>query len=196
MCLSKCIRKLIKPNVSKHYVFEVNHQIDNIDDELPEYNILDNPPPYYEKPNYNESIKESEPIDVEQFIKNNMQSINSIGYYVLNENSPLPAQIIRYLVKNRSTNKDIVVYLIKNNNNTVKIEKNTHILNNNKLFLIASSKFNIYINDDMFNFSEHKDGVFSAIYIKNNKWMGNAIFYRCFFNNKNTSKINKFIKLF
>ena len=228
MCLFKCIQRLIKPNGSKpngskpngskpngsnsngsnSNDSKPNYQVWAMDDEPPEppeYNVLDNPPSYYqENPEYNikiELIKKfqnSKTKEIEEIINNIRNNIN-YNYLILSDKSPSPAEIIRYLVKNHSTNKDIMLYMINNdkNNCNIKIEKNKHTLNNNsKIFLIGNSNLNININDVLYNFSKYKGSVFSTIFINEAKWKSSATHSTYFFHNKNTSSINNFIKLF
>jgi hypothetical protein len=186
-----------------------NYQVWAMDKEPPEYNILDNPPSYYtiyyqENPEYNikiELIKKfqnSKTKEIEEIINNIRNNIN-YNYLILSDKSPSPAEIIRYLVKNRSTNKDIMLYMINNdkNNCNIKIGKNKHTLNNNsKIFLIGTSNLNININNVLYNFSKYKGSVFSTIFMNEAKWKSSATHSTYFFHNKNTLSINNFIKLF
>ena len=234
MCLFKCIQRLIKPNGSKPNGSKpngskpngskpngsnsngsnsndsnTNYQVWAMDDEPPEYNILDNPPSYYtiyyqENPEYNikieliKNFQNSKTKEIEEIINNIRNNINN-NYLILNDKFPSPAEIIRYLVKNRSTNKDIMLYMINNdkNNCNIKIGKHKHTLNNNsKIFLIGNSNLNININDVLYNFSKYKGCIFSAIFTNEAKWKSSATHSTYSFRNKNTSSINNFLKLF
>ncbi len=178
-------------------------------DELPSY---DEPPAYDDPPEY---VDESNELPCKKYSKksskksckitNIINIINNIkskkynsGFLILDENSPSPSSIIKYLVENYSKTNDIMLYMIKNNkhNHTVKIGKEKVKLNNfqKNIFIIGPSNLNIYINNHVFNFSKYKCGIFSAIFLNEKGWNGNAIHNIGAFDK--TFNFDNFIQLF
>jgi hypothetical protein len=208
MSLFQCIRRLLRSNnydVSTDSDPQIN---DEPFDEPPEY---DDPPSYCDiKHDFNqekETIPKSKSkttIAIEKIISNIRNNKYNMGCLILDDNTPSPSKIIKYLVENYSTSNDIMLYMIKNkkHNHTINIGKERYRLNNqqNKIFFIGSINLNIQINKKVFNFSKYKCGVFSTIFISENGWQGNAIHHVGFFDGSASHKtiinIDNFIKLF
>ena len=194
MSIIQYIRRLLNSSTKDYY------DIPKIEDEPPAY---DEPPPYENLDNYKEPSKKKKIIDtyICNIINNIRNNKYNMGCLILDEKKISIAKIIKYLFENYSTNNDIMIYMIKNHkhNHTISIGKNKIMktcLDNhqNRIFIIGAKDLNIYINDKVFNFNKYKCGIFSAIFINENGWQGNAIHHIAAFNE--TFNFENFEKLF
>jgi hypothetical protein len=167
MSLLKHIMRMIRSNKYEHD--------DHHNDTPPEYEEKEPPPSYDEI--YQKVTTTT--IQIENIINNIRNNKYNLGCAMLTNTGPCPSAIIRYLIKNYHSNKDIMLFMIKNNkhNNIIKIGKNKEKINTmqNKIFLLGSIDLCIQINNKILNFTQHKCGIFSSIYIDENGWKGNAI---------------------
>ena len=104
-------------------------------------------------------------------IINNLRNDKSLsGYLLLDENTPSPSKIIKYLIKYNSVSTDVMLYLIKNNkyNAIIKInDKELKCFKHNIVF-IGLVNLDISINGDILNFKKTDDGLFATIYLNKN----------------------------
>ena len=127
--------------------------------------------PLYEEspPYYDDDIRE----DNQEIITiiNNIQNNNNLGYLILDENTPSPSNILKYLAKNYSQSHNMKLYMINNkdkDNNVIKIGEHNKVLKTkqDKIFILGLINLKIVINKTVHNYSEYKSGVFIAIFIK------------------------------
>jgi hypothetical protein len=189
MSLLQCIRRLIRSN--NYNVSTIDYQVEEEDlDEPPEYEYES--PPDYDDTDDNEKsklendlieskkkCKSKNTIKIQEIINNIRNDKYNLGCVILDKKMPSPSKIIKYLVKNYSKSNDIMLYMIKNykHNHIVRVGKHNEILNTtqNIIFFIGPINLNIQINNNVFNFSKYKCGIFSNIFINEKGWQGNAI---------------------
>ncbi len=215
MSLFQCIRRLLRSN---NYDVSTDSSEPQINDEPFDEEPFDEPPEYDDPPSYcdikHDFNQEKETIPkrkskttkaIEVIINNIRNNKYNIGCLILDDKTPSPSKIIKYLVENYSTSNDIMLYMIKNkkHNHTINIGKEKHKLDNhqNKIFFIGPTNLNILISNKVFNFSKYKCGIFSTIFINENGWQGNAIHHISLFDGTASSSntivnIDNFIKLF
>ena len=179
-------------------LFKSTRKIKSTEDDPPAYDF-DAPPPYNDIKNEKIDVvlNQKQIIDFDTIIN----IIKNNDYLILDNNHPSPASVIKYLVENynNSSNSNIMVYMIINNKinnkvNNININKQQFKFNNN-IYIIGTNNINISINNNTLDFSTYKKGIFTAIWIDENGWKGNAIHYIEGFNKKNFN-FDKFIKLF
>jgi hypothetical protein len=205
MSLFQCIRRLIRSN---------NYNVNSLNNNEPLEEPLDDPPEYENPPEYEDNHdmkhidektiqKSKTTISIDKIINNIRNNKYNLGCVILDDTTPSPSKVIKYLVKNYATSKDIMLYMIKNekHNHIVRINKEIFDTKQNKLFFIGPINLNIQINDNIFNFSKYKCAIFSTIFMNETGWQGNAIHHIGLFDGtavpSNTIvNIDNFIKLF